>query len=128
MQEESKDADCEECTCGHSLDARKSQSLAGSRSHLSSPTGATKAAMDSSFVHLPIHLYQHVDEATRKPSFASSYDGASKFLETYQHLEEMIRVSQSGGDGAKLCAECITRYAGFAMVVCSIILQSYEQL
>ena len=113
MEEESKDADYEECTCGHSLNARKSQSPDASRSDLPSP----KASMDSSFVHLPIHLYQHVDEATRKPSFASSYGGASKFLETYQHLQEMVRVSQSGGDGAKLCAECITRYVGLTMTV-----------
>ena len=104
VEEERKDAD-EECSCGHFLDSRKSHSVASS--------GTAKATiMDSSFVHLPVHLYQHViDEGTRKPSFVtSSYGGASNFLQTYQHLQEMIRASHSGGDGAKLCVDCITRY------------------
>ena len=112
-EEERKDADYEECTCGHFLDTRKSQSEAldgASRGQLPS-SGTAKATMDSSFVHLPTHLYQHVDDTIRKPPVASFFASSSKFLETYQHLQEMIRASQSGGDGAMLCPDCVIRYA-----------------
>jgi len=111
----------EECTCGHFFDTRKSElrafDSAASSSSSSSDQLSSKGtiSMDTSFVHLPIHLYQHVlDEATRTPPvpafFAAHSSTIPKSLEMYMHLQEMIRASQTGGDGANLCADCINRY------------------
>lgn len=114
-EEERKDADdFEECSCGHYRDTTKSQSAGVGDHHLPSSKTTT---MDASFVHLPIHVHRHFgssDDATtwnNKPPFVASFfaNNASKCLETYQHLQELIRASQSGGDGAMLCADCISR-------------------
>lgn len=117
MEEERKESDDEQCTCGHFLTVK--ETTADTRMQASTSIGrkglptAKPGIMESSFVHLPVHFYQHVEDATlarKAPTVGSSYASSSNFLETYQHLQEMIRASQSGGDGVLLCADCISRY------------------
>lgn len=104
MEEERKEEEEEEpCSCGHGqiLDSQKSESVAKQSS--------SRQAMDSSFVHLPAHLSQPVDEQFRKPRVPIPFATSPSSLDTYQHLQDLIRAAQSGGDGVRLCADCISR-------------------
>jgi hypothetical protein len=98
MEEERKQPEeDEECTCGNF----KSESVL---KHSSS-----RQSMDSSFVHLPAHLSQPADDLLQKPRISVPYATSPSSLDTYQHLQDLIRAAQSGGDGVWLCADCISR-------------------
>ena len=81
MSEELKQQEEDICTCGHD---------------------PLRRPMDSSFVHLPAHQ-QSPDERKPRMSFATTS------LDTFRHLQELMKAAQSGGDGVRLCADCIGR-------------------
>jgi hypothetical protein len=114
------------CTCGHFLDA---QHFAGPLTSTTSPSNSSsnKYYLDASFVQIPALLYHHhhhhhhpqpqhaVGTATRYYGRSNSNNNSSNgngnnFWEIHQHLDELIRASQMGGDGVLLCADCISRY------------------
>lgn len=107
MEEEGKQADValqqqqaeEECTCGHFHDTGKSHKQAS----------VSSSRMDSSFVHLPAHLSQAATEDGVKSRVPISFATSPSSFDAYQHLQELTRAAQNGGDGVRLCADCIHR-------------------
>ena len=101
MDEERKQPEDDEvCTCGHFLDTTSKTAESG---------GKPSLRMDSSFVHLPAHLSQPADDAVQKQRIPIPFATSPSALDTYQHLQDLIRAAQNGGDGVKLCTDCISR-------------------
>ncbi|CAB9504983.1 expressed unknown protein [Seminavis robusta] len=111
MDDETKHSEEKEeevCTCGHFLGPHGFP--------VTQPVTGKAGAIDASFVHLPAHLYQPVEgddsaPTDRKRSVALSLAASSKFLLECEHLNELNLAAQNGGDGVRLCADCINRVA-----------------
>ncbi|CAB9503819.1 expressed unknown protein [Seminavis robusta] len=111
MDDETKHLEGKEeevCTCGHFLGPHGSP--------IKHTVAGKTGAIDASFVHLPAHLYQPVEgddsaPIDRKKSVPFSVAASSKSLLECEHLNELNRAAQNGGDGVRLCADCINRVA-----------------